>query len=67
MPGPIASRKLILSSSVGTATANLPLTMAALAIADIDHAGEEAALADRALRMAEGGHDLEAEARVAAR
>jgi hypothetical protein len=33
MPGPIASKKLILSSSVGTATASLPLTMAALAIA----------------------------------
>ena len=33
VPGPIASKKLILSSSVGTATASLPLAMAALAIA----------------------------------
>ena len=33
MPGPIASKKLILSSSVGTATASLPLAMAALAMA----------------------------------
>src|SRR5580704_6424556 len=33
----------------------------------IDHAGEEAALADLALRMTEGGHDLETEARRAAR
>src|SRR5580693_4529050 len=33
---------------------------------DVDHAGQEAALADRALRMAEGRHDLEAAAREAA-
>ena len=33
MPGPIASKKLILSSSVGTATASLPLAIAAFAMA----------------------------------
>jgi hypothetical protein len=33
MPGPIASKKLIFSSSVGTATAILPLAIAAFAIA----------------------------------
>ena len=65
-PGPTASRKLILSSSVGTAKAKLALGDRGIGHGGIDHAGEEAALADAALRMAEGRHDLEAEAAEAA-
>ena len=67
MPGPIASKKLILSSSVGTATAKLALGDGGVGHGGVDHAGQEAALADRPCEWQKAGTTSKRKRAIAAR